>query len=83
MALGATTKHAIHFEDGKTVENNFDKYKMSRISDTAKILVHIMENNDRAGGVGEPALPPFAPALANDIFDLTGNRNRKMPFNLE
>lgn len=83
MALGAATKHATHFKDGKAVEKNFDSYKMVRISDTPEIEVHIMENDEKAGGVGEPGLPPFTPALTNAIFDLTGKRIRTIPFNLE
>ena len=83
MALGAATKHETHFEDGKAVEKNFDSYKMPRLTDIPEIEVHIMENNERAGGVGEPGLPPFAPALCNAIFDLTGKRIRKLPFNLD
>ena len=83
MALGAATKHATHFEDGKAVEANFDKYKMPRISDIPEIEVYVMDNEEKAGGVGEPGLPPFTPALTNAIFDLTGKRIRKLPFNLE
>jgi isoquinoline 1-oxidoreductase beta subunit len=83
MALGAATKHATHFKDGKAIEKNFDTYKMVRITDTPEIEVHIMENDEKAGGVGEPGLPPFTPALTNAIFDLTGKRIRKLPFNLE
>jgi len=83
MALGAAAKHETHFEDGKAVEKNFDAYKMPRISDIPEIEVHIMENSERPGGVGEPGLPPFAPALCNAIFDLTGKRIRKLPFNLD
>ncbi|HRI20065.1 MAG TPA: xanthine dehydrogenase family protein molybdopterin-binding subunit [Panacibacter sp.] len=83
MALGAATHHETHFMDGKAVEKNFDTYKMPRISDIPKIEVHIMENDERAGGVGEPSLPPFAPALCNAIFNLTGKRIRKLPFNLD
>jgi len=45
--------------------------------------MHIMENDEKAGGVGEPALPPFAAALTNAIFDLTGKRIRKLPFKLD
>lgn len=83
MALGAATKHATHFLDGKAVEKNFDTYKMPRISDIPEIEVHVMDNEEKAGGVGEPGLPPFTPALTNAIFDLTGKRIRKLPFNLE
>lgn len=82
MALGAATKHETHFTDGKAVEKNFDAYRMPRLTDTPEIEVHIMDNNEKAGGVGEPGLPPFTPALCNAIFDLTGKRIRKLPFDL-
>jgi isoquinoline 1-oxidoreductase subunit beta len=82
MALGAATIHATHFMDGKAVEQNFNTYKMPRITDTPEIEVHIVDNEEKAGGVGEPGLPPFTPALTNAIFDLTGKRIRKLPFNL-
>ncbi len=80
MALGAATKHATHFKDGKAVQRNFDAYRMPRIGDVPEIEVHIME---KAGGVGEPGLPPFTPALTNAVFDLTGKRIRTLPFNLD
>jgi isoquinoline 1-oxidoreductase beta subunit len=83
MALGAATKHASHFADGKAVEKNFNTYQMPRITDIGEIEVHIMDNEEKAGGVGEPGLPPFTPALTNAIFDLTGKRIRVLPFNLE
>lgn len=83
MALGAATKHATHFKDGMAVEKNFDTYRMIRMNESPDIEVHIMENEEKAGGVGEPGLPPFTPALTNAIFDLTGKRIRKLPFNLD
>ncbi|HTF19635.1 MAG TPA: molybdopterin cofactor-binding domain-containing protein [Chryseolinea sp.] len=83
MALGAAVNHATHFKAGKAVEQNFNTYRMPRINEIPEIEVHIMENDERPGGVGEPALPPFAPALCNAIFDLTGKRIRKVPFKLE
>lgn len=83
MALGAATKHATTFADGKAVEHNFDRYRMGRISDAPEIEVHVMDNQERAGGVGEPGLPPFTPALTNAIFDLTGKRIRVLPFSME
>jgi len=82
MAYGAAAVHETHFEDGKAVETNFHQYKMPRINEIPEIEVHIMDNDEKPGGVGEPALPPFAPALCNAIFDLTGKRIRKLPFNI-
>ena len=83
MGLGAATKHATHFADGKAVEANFNTYPMPRITDIPEIEVYIMDNDEKAGGVGEPGLPPFTPALTNAIFDLTGKRIRTLPFKLE
>ena len=83
MGLGAAVCHATHFKDGKAVEKNFNSYPMPRIYEIPEIEVHIMENNESPGGVGEPGLPAFAPALCNAIFDLTGKRIRSLPFALE
>ena len=83
MAFGAAAKHETHFKDGMAVEKNFDTYKMPRINDIPEIEVHVVENDEKPGGVGEPGLPPFSPALCNAIFDLTGKRIRKLPFNLD
>jgi isoquinoline 1-oxidoreductase beta subunit len=83
MGYGAAVTHETHFMDGKAVETNFHQYKMPRINDIPEIEVHIMDNEEKPGGVGEPALPPFAPALCNAIFDLTGKRIRKLPFNID
>lgn len=83
MALGAAVTHETHFEDGKAVEKNFDSYKMPRINEVPSIDVHVMDNDEKPGGAGEPSLPPFAPALCNAIFDLTGKRIRKLPFKLD
>ncbi len=82
MGLGAATIHEITFADGMVEQRNFYDYKMPRINDIPPIEVHIMENEANAGGVGEPGLPPFAPALTNAIFDLSGKRIRKLPFNM-
>jgi isoquinoline 1-oxidoreductase beta subunit len=82
MALGAATIHEITFKDGMTEQKNFYAYKMPRITDIPPVDVYIMENDADAGGVGEPGLPAFAPALTNAIYDLTGKRIRKLPFDL-
>ncbi len=80
MGYGAAVVHETHFSDGKAVEQNFDTYQMPRMGDIPEIIVHIMENDEAAGGAGEPALPPFAPALCNAFFDITGKRIRQLPF---
>jgi len=82
MALGAATTHEITFKEGMVEQHNFYDYKMPRITDIPPIEVHIMENDADAGGMGEPGLPAFAPALTNAIFDLTGKRIRKLPFDM-
>lgn len=82
MALGAATIHEITYKDGLTEQENFYNYKMPRITDIPPIDIYIMENDADAGGVGEPGLPAFAPALANAVYDLTGKRIRKLPFSL-
>jgi isoquinoline 1-oxidoreductase beta subunit len=82
MALAAATKHATTFKDGKAVETNFNNYQQLRIHECPEIEVHNIDNDEPAGGVGEPGLPPFTPALTNAIFDLTGKRIRKLPFSL-
>lgn len=82
MALGAATTHEITFKDGLVEQQNFYAYKMPRINDVPPIEVHIMENDGDATGVGEPGLPPFSAALTNAVFDLTGKRIRKLPFDM-
>jgi isoquinoline 1-oxidoreductase beta subunit len=82
MALGAATTHEITFKDGLAEQKNFYAYPMPRINDVPPIEVFIMENDADAGGVGEPGLPAFTPALTNAIYDLTGKRIRKLPFSL-
>jgi isoquinoline 1-oxidoreductase subunit beta len=83
MALGAATIHETTFKDGMAVQQNFYAYNMPRINDIPPIDVFIMDNNFDAGGVGEPGLPAFSPALTNAIYDLTGKRIRKLPFSLD
>ena len=82
MALGAATIHEITFKDGLVEQKNFYNYPMPRITDIPPIEVHIIDNDADAGGVGEPGLPAFSPALTAAIFDLTGKRIRKLPFNM-
>lgn len=82
--LTAALKDAITFKDGAAQEANFDTYRMLRMDEAPRdIQVHLMENNEAPGGVGEPGLPPIAPALGNAVFNLSGKRIRVLPFDLQ
>jgi len=82
MALGAATMHEITFKDGVAEQKNLYAYNMPRIYDASPVEIYVMDNDHDAGGVGEPGLPPFTPALMNAIYDLTGKRIRKLPVSL-
>jgi isoquinoline 1-oxidoreductase beta subunit len=75
---------ALHGEitasEGAIVEGNFDTYPMLQMSEVpAKIHTHIMDSDALPGGVGEPGVPPVAPAIVNAYFAATGNRLRELP----
>ena len=61
---------------------NFHNYQMLRMEESPEIEVHIMPSNEPPTGVGEPGVPPVAPAVANAIFYATGQRVRKLPVGL-
>ncbi|MBC7851235.1 MAG: xanthine dehydrogenase family protein molybdopterin-binding subunit, partial [Chitinophagaceae bacterium] len=83
MALTAATKSGIIFENGKTVQSNYHNNQLVRISEMPAVEVHILaDGGPRIKGVGEPGLPPFAPALCNAIFAATGERIRRLPFDM-
>jgi isoquinoline 1-oxidoreductase beta subunit len=83
MALTAATKDGITFEGGQAKQSNFDTNRMLRINEMPPVEVHILaEGGTTIKGVGEPGLPPLAPALANAVFAATGKRVRRLPFDL-
>lgn len=83
MALTAAIKSAITFKNGQTRQTNFHNYPLVRINEIPEVQVHIIaDGGPTIKGVGEPGIPPFAPALANAIFAATGKRIRKLPFNI-
>ncbi|MEO0612896.1 MAG: xanthine dehydrogenase family protein molybdopterin-binding subunit, partial [Pseudomonadota bacterium] len=69
----------ITMRDGKVEQSNFHDYDALRLYQCPEIEVAILENLDEITGIGEPGLPPVAPALANAVFALTGERVRKLP----
>ncbi len=83
MALTAATKNGITFKNGQTEQTNFHNNPIVRINEMPEVEVHIIADGGSViKGVGEPGVPPFAPALANAIFAATGHRIRRMPFDL-
>jgi isoquinoline 1-oxidoreductase beta subunit len=83
MALGTTLPGAaITLKDGVVEQQNFGDYTVARMNDMPQVEVHIVPSQDPPTGLGEPGLPPLAPAFANALFRLTGKRLRKLPFDL-
>jgi isoquinoline 1-oxidoreductase beta subunit len=82
MGLTLAKYGEITLKNGRVQQNNFDDFQLVRIEESpAMTNVHIVENGIAvpASGVGEPGLPPFAPALCNAIFVATGKRIRRLP----
>jgi isoquinoline 1-oxidoreductase beta subunit len=79
--------HALYshvtFDKGAVQQTNFDTYEFARMKDTpVEIVVKFVPSDGNPTGLGEPGLPPIAPAVGNAIFAATGKRLRKLPFNL-
>ena len=84
MGITAAIKNGITFAEGRTEQSNFHDNPVMRINEIPQIEIHILaEGGANIKGVGEPGLPPVAPALANAIFAATGIRVRKMPFDID
>ena len=77
LGLGVT------FENGRVQQRNFDKYPMLRMPATPAVDVHFVDSEHSPTGLGEPALPPLAPAVCNAIFTATGHRVRVLPISEE
>ncbi|MBX9961029.1 MAG: xanthine dehydrogenase family protein molybdopterin-binding subunit [Burkholderiaceae bacterium] len=73
---------AITLKDGEVQQSNFGDYAVPRITDMPQIAVHVVPSAEPPTGMGEPGLPPLAPAFANAIARLTGKTPRELPFKL-
>ena len=81
--LGAVMRNQITFTEGRVDQTNFHTYEPLRIGDIRAIDVHIVPSAEQPTGVGEPGLPPAAPAVANAIYAATGRRLLTMPWSEE
>jgi len=77
--LGAALYGEITIENGATKQTNFNDFRLLRISDMPEVDVWFVPSEEEPGGVGEPGVPPIAPAVTNALFRLTGTRIRKLP----
>ena len=79
FGLGAALKQAITIEHGRVKETNFHQFPLLRMHEMPKVEVFIVPSKEGPTGVGEPGVPPIAPAVANAIFAATGVRLRRLP----
>ena len=80
FALAAALYGEITIENGVPKQSNFHDYQVLRIPEMPKVEVHIVPSQEQPTGVGEPGVPPLAPAVANAVYKLTGKRVRQLPF---
>ncbi|MFM7802550.1 MAG: molybdopterin cofactor-binding domain-containing protein, partial [Limnohabitans sp.] len=82
FALSAALYGRIQWSKGRVQQSNFHDYQVLRMPDMPQVDTFIMASNANPEGVGEPGTPPLAPAVANALFTLTGQRLRSLPLNL-
>ncbi len=80
FGLGAALRQEITFERGAVQQKNFDGFEPLRMAETPEIEVHLVPSTEHPTGLGEPGLPPIAPAVANAVLAATGRPVRALPF---
>jgi isoquinoline 1-oxidoreductase beta subunit len=83
MGLSAAMKEKIEIAKGGVQSANFGDYELLRMSEAPEVEVHVVKSSDALGGIGEPGLPPVAPAVANAVFAASGARIRRLPMTPE
>jgi isoquinoline 1-oxidoreductase beta subunit len=79
FGLAATLASELTFKDGRVVQSNYHDYRTLRIDQMPDVEVYIVPSTEAPTGVGEPATPVIAPAVANAVFAATGQRLRQLP----
>jgi len=82
FGLSAALHSALHIKDGRVQESNYHDYRVLRMNEMPVVEVHIVPSTEKPGGVGEVGVPPIAPAVANAVAVLTGQRLRELPLTL-
>jgi isoquinoline 1-oxidoreductase beta subunit len=80
FGLSAALYGEITLKDGRVEQSNFNDYPLLPMSEMPAVEVHMIASKEKPGGIGEPGVPPIAPAVGNAIFALTGKRIRRLPF---
>jgi isoquinoline 1-oxidoreductase beta subunit len=79
FGLGAALTSELTLKDGQVEQSNFHDYEVLRMADMPQVSVHLVASSANPSGMGEPATPPIAPAVANALAVLTGKRARVLP----
>jgi CO/xanthine dehydrogenase Mo-binding subunit len=82
FGLTAALFGEITLDQGRVTQSNFHDYPLLRMDQAPRIEVHIVPSDEPPSGVGEPAVPPIAAAVANAVFAATGRRLRRLPLRL-
>ena len=82
FGLSAALSSEITLQEGRVLQSNFHDYNVLRIDQMPSVEVHIVKSAQPPTGVGEPATPVIAPAVANALYDATGQRFGKLPLKL-
>lgn len=80
FALSAALHGVIDIADGVVQQRNFPSYEMLKMRRAPRVETYLVSSSRPPAGIGEPAVPPLAPAVANALFVLTGKRHRSLPF---
>jgi isoquinoline 1-oxidoreductase beta subunit len=82
FGLSAALFNEITLREGRVVQSNFSDYPMAKLADAPRITVEFINSGASLGGLGEPGVPPLAPAIANAVFAAAGKRLRTLPLRM-